>query len=60
MARAEEMLAGEKNTFFELSSPRFFKGFKVRVPFASNRASVGVSPGGLVMPPEQRQELPCS
>lgn len=41
MARAEEMFGGEKNMFSELSLPTFFKKFKVRVPFTSNRASGG-------------------
>lgn len=40
MARAEEMLMGEKNTFFELSSPSIFKRFKAKVPFASRRESM--------------------
>ena len=40
MARAEEMLMGEKNTFFKLSSPRIFKRFKAKVPFASRRESM--------------------
>jgi hypothetical protein len=37
IARAEEMLMGEKNTFFELSSPSVFRRFKAKVLFASNR-----------------------
>ena len=43
MARAEEMLMGEINTFFELSSPRCFKRVKAKVPFASDRASMVAS-----------------
>ena len=40
MARAEEMLRGEINTFFELSSPSFFRRVKAKVPFASDSASM--------------------
>lgn len=43
MARAEEMLMGEINTFCELSSPRCFKRVKAKVPFASDRASMAAS-----------------
>ena len=43
MARAEEMLMGDKNTFFELSSPRSFKRFKAKVPLASRRGSMMLS-----------------
>jgi len=43
MDRAEEMLIGEKNTFFELSSPSFFRRLKAKVPFASERVSMMVS-----------------
>lgn len=43
MARAEEMLMGEKNTFLELSSPSFLKRFKAKVPFASDRVSMMAS-----------------
>ena len=40
MARAEEMLRGEINTFFELSAPSFFRRVKAKVPFASDSASM--------------------
>ena len=43
MARAEEMLRGEINTFFELSSPSFFRRVKAKVPFASDSASMVAS-----------------
>ena len=43
IARAEDMLMGDKNTFFELSSPSIFKRFKAKVPFASCRGSMMVS-----------------
>lgn len=43
MDRAEEMLMGEKNTFFELFSPSFFRRLKAKVPFASERVSMTVS-----------------
>ena len=36
MARAEERLRGEINTFFELSSPSFFRRVKAKVPFDAN------------------------
>ena len=36
MARAEEMLRGEINTFFELSAPSFFRRVKAKVPFDAN------------------------
>ena len=48
MARAEEMLRGEKNTFFELSSPSFFRRVKAKVPVASDSASMVASLKGLI------------
>ena len=48
MARAEEMLSGERNTFFELSSPSFFRRVKAKVPFASDSASMVASLKGLI------------
>ena len=48
MARAEEMLRGEKNTFFELSSPSFFRRVKAKVPFASDSASMVASLKGRI------------
>lgn len=43
MDRAEDMLMGEKNTFFEFSSPSFFRRLKAKVPFASERVPMMVS-----------------
>ena len=40
MARAEEMLRGEINTFFELSAPSFFRRVKAKVPFDADSASM--------------------
>lgn len=41
MARAEEMLRGEKNTFRELSSsPNIFNKLMANLPFASWRSSI--------------------
>ena len=48
MARAEEMLSGEINTFLELSSPSFFRSVKAKVPFASDRASMVASLKGWI------------
>ena len=48
MARAEEMLRGEINTFLELSSPSFFRRVKAKVLFASDRASMVASLKGWI------------
>ena len=40
MARAEERLRGEINTFFELSSPSFFRRVKAKVPFDADSSSM--------------------
>ena len=48
MARAEEMLRGEINTFLELSSPSFFRRVKAKVPFASDSASMVASLKGRI------------
>lgn len=48
MARAEEMLRGEINTFLELSSPSFFRRVKAKVPFASDSASMVASLRGWI------------
>ena len=36
MARVDERLRGAINTFFELSSPSFFRRVKAKVPFDAN------------------------
>ena len=48
MARAEEMLRGEINTFLELSSPSFFRRVKAKVLFASDSASMMASLKGWI------------
>lgn len=50
MARAEEMLRGDKNTFCELSSsPNILNKLMAKVPFASPKSSIRE---GLLIPTE--------
>lgn len=49
MAKSDEMLMDEKNTFFEFFSPSFFKSFKTKGPFASDRVSMMVNLKGQVL-----------
>lgn len=57
MARAEERLRGDKNTFRKLSSSlNIFNKLMAKVPFASRRSSIGEGLGEGGFSDSQRQE----